>query len=194
MVPARTSRPALARIVLVAVAALTLAGCGDDGPSTAPLGPTVDCVGVPVDHCRDGVAGALAAAGNAPVTSIMIRCSVPSCSAREGQMTVTVLFADGRQTTSGSGWATAAAGPVQIDPVELPVEPTCLGVALDQCEQLAQSFVEGTVSVEEDVVSIVVRCGAAKPCDAADGSGTTDVTLRDGTQRTSHWSYENAAP
>jgi hypothetical protein len=44
----------------------------------------------------------------------------------------------------------------------------------------------------DTVVSILVRCAAATPCLETTGSGSTDVTFRDGTHQTSEWVYEGA--
>jgi hypothetical protein len=180
--------------VLVVVVA---AGCGVDGSSDAALEPIVDCVGVPGERCQSAVFEAMADAGTRPhVRAITVRCTAPVCTIREGQMSVTVLLDDGSQFTTGSGWAAAepaAPGPGRGQPVPLPVKPVCIGVPPRNCEEFAQGSLDGLGDRPVDtIVSIVVRCGAGAACIETRGSGSTDLTFRDGTKQTSDWVYEGA--
>jgi len=186
---------ALAGLLLAIV---IVAACGVDGPAdTAPVAPFVDCVGVPADQCRSAVVQALADPGDRPhLRVITVRCTAPSCTVREGQMSVTILLDDGRQMTTMSGWAAADAGapePRQAIDIPLPVKPTCAGIARPACEQFARESLQGLGDRPVNtVVSIVVRCTAGAPCNDTSGKGTTDVTFRDGTKQTSDWLYEGA--
>jgi hypothetical protein len=180
-------------IAAIVLAILIVAACGGDEPSDpAATGPVVDCIGVPAAHCREAVDQALADAGGSRVVAITIRCSAPSCTLQQGQTEVTVLLADGRQITSGTGWAAAAPAPAENVEIPLPVRPTCAGVPLKACEQFATDSVQHLGRPVDTVVSILVRCAAATPCLETTGSGSTDVTFRDGTHQTSEWVYEGA--
>ena len=172
------------------------AGCGGDEPSNAALEPIVDCVGVPRELCQSAVVEAMAdPATRSHVRAITIRCTAPSCTIREGQTSVTVLLDDGSQLTTGSGWAAAepaVPGPGRGQPVPLPVKPVCIGVPPERCEEFAQGSLDGLGDRPVDsIVSIVVRCEAGVACIETRGSGSTDLTFRDGTKETSDWLYEN---
>jgi hypothetical protein len=183
----------------ILLAVVVVAACGADGPSeAAALEPIVDCAGVPAERCQSAVVEAMAEPGNRPhVRAITVRCTAPSCTIQEGQMAVTVLLDDGSRITSGSGWAAAAPGVPAPDrgtvDVVLPVKPICIGVPPKACEQFAKSSLDGLGARPLDtIVSIVVRCGAGAPCIETRGSGSTDLTFRDGTRQTSDWVYEGA--
>jgi hypothetical protein len=182
----------------ILLAVVVVAACGADGPSeAAALEPIVDCAGVPAERCQSAVVEAMAEPGNRPhVRAITVRCTAPSCTIQEGQMAVTVLLDDGSQITSGSGWAAAAPGaPVRGEgpEVPLPVKPACIGVPPKACEQFAKASLDGLGARPVDtIVSIVVRCAAGVPCVETRGSGSTDLTFRDGTRQTSDWVYEGA--
>lgn len=171
-----------------------VAACSGDEPSDSPaVEPVVDCLAVPAEKCQNALNEAVANAGDgARVAAVRIRCTAPSCTTREGQIAVTVLLADGRQITTGSGWAVAApAVPVEVVEVPLPVRPICIRVRRDTCEDLAKSAVQGpTGRAVAGVVSITVQCAAGTLCDGTRGTGSTDVTLLDGTHQTGGWSYE----
>lgn len=185
------TKAALLLVVLVA------AGCGVDEPSDTALEPIVDCVGVPAEHCQSAVIEAMAdPASRSHVRAITIRCTAPLCTIREGQTSVTVQLDDGSQLTTGSGWAAAepaVPGPGRGQPVPLPVKPVCIGVPQKHCEEFAQGSLDGLGDRPVDtIVSIVVRCEAGVACIETRGSGSTDVTFRDGTKQTSGWLYEGA--
>lgn len=183
----------LGGVAALMLAIVNVAGCGGDEPSDpAATGPVVDCMGVPAAYCQEAVDQALADAGGSRVVAITIRCSAPSCTVQEGQTEVTVLLADGRQITSGTGWAAAAPGPAENVEIPLPVRPICAGVPLKTCEQFATDSVQHLGRPVDTVVSILVRCAAATPCLETRGSGSTDVTFRDGTHQTMDWIYEGA--
>jgi hypothetical protein len=172
-------------------------GCGGDEPSNAAFEPIVDCVGVPGEKCQSAVVEAMAdPATRSHVRAITIRCTAPVCTMREGQTSVTVLLDDGSQLTTGSGWAAAepaVPGPGRGQPVPLPVKPVCIGVPPKHCEEFAQGSLDGLGPRPVDtIVSIVVRCEAGVACIETRGSGSTDVTFRDGTKQTSDWVYEGA--
>lgn len=160
----------------------------------APAEPVVDCIGVPAEQCRSAVADAMAsAAAGDRVTAITIRCTAPSCSPEDGEMAVTVILVGGRRTTSMSAWAMAPATAADEGTVvPLPVQPICAGVPVKACAQFATDSVQHLDRPADDVVSILVRCAADKPCVDERGAGSTDLTFRDGTHQTSEWIYEGA--
>ena len=180
-----------ARVLGLALAALLLAsGCDDAPPSPAPsVGtagtPEVACLGVPAGKCAEIVEDVQANGSVVPAVAIQIRCSGSPCTEQQGQVTIDVVYADGQRSSSGQGWAEAG-GPFEIPPPVLTVAPTCIGVAGDQCRNLAESAIGGRHDAPP-IRSIVVRCTGV--CNARTGKGTTVVTYGDGTTDDGSWEY-----
>jgi hypothetical protein len=180
-----------ARLLGLALAALLLAsGCDEAAPSAEPSAgaagtPQVACLGVPAEKCAEIVKEVQANGSVAPAVAIQIRCTVARCTEQQGQVSLDVLYASGQRSSSGQGWA-AAAGPFEIPPPVLTVAPTCIGVAADQCRNMAESAIGGRHD-GAPIQSIVVRCTGV--CNIRSGEGTTIVTYGDGTTDNGNWEY-----
>ena len=118
-------------LVALVLCALAIVAC-DDG-STGPSDELAfQCVGMDVPRCERILEEARQPFGGIPVVSAVIRCTVQVCSDASGEASVSVVFADGRRTDYGTGWAEAGPGvaepPVRPDqpvPIEsVPAQPT----------------------------------------------------------------------
>lgn len=184
-------RAALAAAVL---ATLVVAGCEEPGSAPAgPVGaPQVVCQGVPRAACQQGADTGAQGPGGArgTIARIVVRCKLPVCTDASGEADITVFYVDGRQETSGYGWASAPAVPVQVDPpIPVTFEPECVGVPLQQCIEMATTEPGGT-GVDATVGAITVRCSAI--CTAASGQGQTTYDFVDGRASvTIDWTYGN---
>ena len=189
---------ALARQILVGVVlagfVASVAACEPAPQATVPVEGVapVECVGIPDSTCREVVANARANArpGSFPVT-IRAVCAQAACTHASGEVTVEVLYSDGRRESSVMGWAGPAipgGDPGEPAP-DLAVAPICHGVPAVQCRDMALAATdEGPPGSR--VLSIVVRC-TQPPCTAETGDGDTVVTFSEGTRRESSWSYRN---
>jgi hypothetical protein len=181
------SMPLLRRLVLVVAVVLVTTGCGGFGGRDAVL----DCVGLSPERCQQMHREALGSVPpGASVTSVSIRCTVPSCTEAEGEAEMTVVLVDGQRLVTGQGWA-AAPAPAPAEPapqLPLPVDPVCLGVTDEQCVDFARSGADSVEVGGAAITRIVVRCIGV--CTPLKGEGTTDVTLADGTTQSSSWGYQ----
>jgi hypothetical protein len=180
--------------VALLVVVWSVAGCGGAAPADSSATPRIDCTGLPAARCDEAVASVARSLPNEHPSRIEVRCISDPCTAASGAMDTTVTLADGRQlhanpltwsdpSATGGGLVPPAPG----DP-SLPVQPTCQGIPLTNCRQVAGgSFQSGHGAI----VSILVRC-TKNPCTAASGEGDTLVTYADGTQSTSGWGYANS--
>ena len=154
-------------------------------PSRPPE-PVVDCLATPPETCQQALSDARA---NAPAgeTTLRVRvtCSQPRCTLDSGVAQVDVFYSDGSVQSYGSAWEAA---PSVADPVDiLPLTPTCIGLAIERCRQMATNIIV-PVGQTGRLVSIVVRCTVAQ-CTPSTGQGTTRVTFEDGTMREADWGY-----
>jgi hypothetical protein len=180
-------------IVLLTLGAL-VSGCDGGASSPMPIQfiQPVECVGIPARTCQEIVTEARrnAQPGTFPV-QIRAVCTQVPCTAEQGMVDIDIQYSDGRRERSGMGWA----GAVDVgDPAPAPPSvalpgPTCQGVPLERCTEVAL----GGDPTSGAVISVVVRC-TAEPCTAERGAGDTILTFADGTTSTSNWSYEDAAP
>lgn len=185
-------RSVLACVVLALFIA-SAAACEPVPQATVPVQGVapVECVGIPEGTCREVVqnARANAAPGTLPVR-IRAVCAQAACTPASGEVSVDVLYSDGRQENYVMGWAGPAfpGDPGEPRP-DLAVEPVCQGVPAVQCRQMALGVGdEGPPGFR--VLSIVVTC-TAPPCTAVSGDGDTILTYQDGTRVTGSWSYRN---
>ncbi len=176
------ARPAL----WLLLAALIGAGCG--GFVSAPVGPqasqVVQCEGMPPEACNEVVAATGAA--NRSAIQVFVRCTRAACTVAEGEAQVTLVFRDGQQETSSYAWASAPAAAPPEAPVPapgLPVQPRCLGVPLELCQDLASGGPNGT-GVVDTIASITVRCTAV--CTPDGGRGQTFFEFKDGSPAVVH--------
>lgn len=177
------------RVALAAV--LALAGCGGvaETPRPVDVGPPIECTRIPAQTCQEIVANARREAdpGTVPVR-IRAMCTRAVCTPQGGDVSVEILYSNGRTDQYGMGWAGAVGvdpGPPQ--PVEpLPVQPICQGIAPDPCRERAIEAWSEHVG-RRDVRGITVRCAAV--CTPEHGTGTTFVTFADGTTTTADWGY-----
>ena len=182
------------RAVLLAATWL-VAGCGGAAPADPAASPRIDCTGLPATKCDEAVASVARSLPNEHPSLIEIRCLSDPCTASSGTMETTVTLADGRQLHAnpstwfdGNATGGGVAPPVAPDDPKLPVQPTCQGIPLASCRQVAGGSFE---SGHGAIVSILVRC-TKNPCTSASGEGDTIVTYADGTQSTSGWGYANS--
>jgi hypothetical protein len=172
---------------VIALAGLTVLTCSPPAAPAVPVGAQpVVCQGVPRAACQqavDTIGGRRGA-----VARVVVRCKQPVCSDATGEADVIIFFADGRQETSGYGWASAPAAPVPvITQPPLPVEPVCEGVPFQKCLEMATSGLDG--STAGAVGKITVHCSAV--CTPTSGSGETTYEYVDGRPSvTSSWNYE----
>lgn len=175
---------------LLAVA-LLVAGCRGLTATAAPvlMGPPVECVGIPAQTCQQIVADAR---GNAEPGTVPVRiravCTALPCTPQRGDVSVEVVYSNGRTDTYGMGWSSAPEPVPPIGPAELPVEPVCQGVPQGPCRDRALETV-GADPNRAAIRGILVRCTAAS-CTDASGTGQTIVTYGDGGTSTSDWGYE----
>jgi hypothetical protein len=181
---------------LFLLAALLFAACGGETIETPPDGaPAFDCVGVPIPTCEQILREQRdAARGAAPIVGATIRCTSATCSEAEGEVTISVVFADGTRTESGYGWAMAppvAPGgpdPDPFEPPKPPVQPTCIGVDEGNCQNAATNALM-EFGDPAPIASITVTCGGV--CTPTEGSGTTVIVIADGTRQEFHWDYQH---
>jgi hypothetical protein len=182
----------MTRLVL-GVVVLLFAGCGDGWSSAPPLDalPPVECVGIPAATCQTIVADARrnAEPGTVPIR-IRAVCATPPCTIQQGDVNVEVRYSNGRADQYSMGWAGPGAGQPPV-PVVPPVEPTCQGVPIETCRDMAISAVTG-VTGGPAVTAILVRCSAT--CTSLQGDGETILTFADGTTTTATWGYSNSEP
>jgi hypothetical protein len=112
-----TFRVALATVVV----ALVAAACFPPAGPAPPVDPQrVVCQGVPQAACRQALDVIVSNPGGAPqgaIARVVVRCTLPLCTDANGETQITVFYVDGRQETSGYGWSSAPAMPVQpVDP------------------------------------------------------------------------------
>ena len=104
-----------ARAACVAIVLLALAAC-DEEPAVVgppPSSSIVSCLGVPATKCEELVKRTLDGLSLDSFRSIRIACTRPPCTERSGEVTVDVVDANGRQSSTGQAWAT-------LDEVENP--------------------------------------------------------------------------
>ena len=182
-----------AALAAVALAAVIVAGCEEPGSAPAgPVGaPQVVCQGVPRAACQQGADTGAQGPGGArgTIARIVVRCKLPVCTDATGEADITVFYVDGRQETSGYGWASAPAMPAPvpvITPPELAVQPQCQGVPLQQCQDIAMSI--DPEEMARPIESITVRCNGV--CTPDSGQGQTIVHHLDGSADLSiDWAY-----
>jgi hypothetical protein len=174
--------------LVVMVLAFIASACAgfQAGPPMAP-GPPLECRGVPPAICQQAVRDAQA---NAEVgtQAVQIRavCTATPCTDASGSMDVEVRYSDGRIDRYSSAWE--GPGAPAAPPVDLPLAPTCVGLPVGECQEAAEEAYLAVGGPSVIVVSIVVTCEPG-PCDAGGGSGSTTFTLRDGSTRSSAFSY-----
>lgn len=172
-----------------------VAGCGGAPPADPAATPRIDCTGLPPVRCDEAVASVARSLPNEHPVLIEARCISDPCNESSGTMETTVTLADGRQLRAnpltwydGNATDGGAIPPAAPGDIPLAVQPTCQGIPLASCRQVAGgSFQSG----HGDVVSILVRC-TKNPCTSTSGEGDTLVTYADGTQSTSGWGYANS--
>jgi hypothetical protein len=182
------------RFALVVLLGLLFGGCaglGGASPTPPDVAPRVECVGTPLTTCQTVVDDARqnAEPGTLPI-QIRAVCGSPSCTAQGGEVDVEVRYSNGRTDRYTMSWEGAAPGGVDLPPA-LPVEPTCEGVSVDACRDMAISAMTG-VTGGRAVVGILVRCVGA--CTELRGAGEAILTYADGTTTSASWDYVNSAP
>jgi hypothetical protein len=125
----------------------------------------------------------IAADRTANIAAIAVRCATGACDQRDGEVTISVSFADGKTTVRNVGWDVTAV------PGSFPVVPTCEGIKIDACvRQAANAW---TLGEEGRIVGIHLRCEQGQ-CGPDEGTGVTRVTFRDGSNQLDSWSYAMA--
>ena len=111
--------PRASRLAIVTVLAIVAVACGDppppDASSAAPdasAEPQFACLGVVAAKCAEFLKQAVSEGRGVPVSAIRIACTKPPCTDRQGEVTIDVLYANGRRGSSGAGWGTADGGQV----------------------------------------------------------------------------------
>ncbi len=101
-------------------AALLAAGCLDGTPTAATFGPIdqaqppIECVAIPARTCQEIVTDARRNAdpGTVPVR-IRATCTRRPCTLQQGDVSVEVLYSNGRRDSFVMGWAGTGPGDVQ---------------------------------------------------------------------------------
>ena len=128
------------------------------------------------------------------VVGIVVRCT-GVCTDASGEADRFVRYADGTTDQGGFGWSSAGPAPVgpRIGPDPTPpVAPTCFGIPMAKCQELAMGMPDAGDQGHIGIVSIVVRCKPG-PCTATTGDGETTITYRRGNGATSRTgSYEGS--
>jgi len=187
-------RPAIRWAVLAT--AVLVGGCGGPEPSASPTEPpigqpNVACLGVPQAPCDDAVKS-LEGMFDAPIVRISVACTVPACTATDGQVSIDVLLANGRRENSGYGYGIAQPQPAPVEPPVLTVVPICLGLPITNCRDMALTMLQEPGFPGEArpaIARITVRCTAV--CGPASGDGETRIDYVDGTNATTTWGYTN---
>ena len=179
-------------VVALVVAVGLIAGCGAAAPSGPAPSPRVTCIGIPTEKCDEAVASVMRSLVDATPEAIDVTCVSSGCTSSAGSMDTLVTLPGGRQLRSTPLTWGDGAGPGVPGQPGLPVVPTCRGVPLSKCQEVAGSDFPDAAS-HGGVVKIVVSC-TKKPCTNQKGEGTTVITFGDGTEDASGgWGYENAS-
>lgn len=182
-------------IALLVALALVAAACEPALETLVPVGQArIDCGGVPPQVCQQAVNDARSN-GTAPLVELIVRCTKPPCTIQQGETQVRARYADGSESTYGSGWSGAMPAPVPpgIDPPEPvappPVEPVCIGVPESMCLEMAASAFGELPPGSPSVESITVRCKTV--CLPTKAEGETTVLFADGTTVSTGWAHES---
>ena len=191
------ARTAVFRTLACAVVILcagVVGGCA--GVLTPAIAPgTRLCTGMPEASCAQAFqeADAQARDRGTIVVGIVVRCT-GLCTDANGAADRFVRYADGTTDQGGFGWSSAGPAPVglPIGPDPTPaVAPTCIGIPIAKCLEMALGMSSAGDQRHADIVSIVVRCKPG-PCTATTGDGETTFAYADGTSTTSDWAYRGA--
>ena len=180
------------RDILLVLALVTVtAACEPVVETVFPVGEArIECLGVPARQCQEALDMARADA-TAPLVELRIRCVAPPCTLQQGETEAVARYADGRQSTFGTGWSGAVPAPpapaVPPDPIDLAVRPVCLGVPEALCLEMARDAVSGLSADGPDVRSITVRCTTV--CTPTKAEGETTIVFADGTSTETIWGY-----
>ena len=186
-----TTRSPATRIGLLLILASILGGCGSEVPNASPDGASAfECVGVPLATCEQILQeNRNTGPGAAMIVGAKIRCTSATCSEAQGEVSISIVFADGGRSESSYGWAQAGPGGPAPGPAEpgIPVAPTCLGLDQERCLDAARNAVQN----QDDpllIDSITVQCTTV--CTSTEGTGKTVVILTDGLKVETDWAYE----
>jgi hypothetical protein len=166
-------------LLLLGVGVLAAAGCqslADGLPGRSA------CEGVESTMCARLIAE-VAADRTRAISAVAVRCATGTCDQGDGEVTISVSFADGTTGVRNIGWDGSAL------PIGFPTVPTCEGIKVDSCiRQAANSWRLGE---EGGIVRIHVRCEEGL-CGPDEGTGATRVTFSDGKVREESWAYASA--
>ena len=180
-------------ILLVLALVAVTAACEPVVETVVPLGEArIECLAVPAQRCQEALTMARDNA-RAPLVELRIRCSVPPCTLQQGQLEAVARYADGGQSTFGTGWSEGVPAPpapaVAPDPIDLAVLPECLGVPEALCLEMASDAVSGRTADGPEVRSITVRCTAV--CTPTKAEGETRIVFADGRSKETIWGFES---
>jgi hypothetical protein len=161
----------------------------------------MECVGAPQEACEAATnqAGREAAALRAMLVQIRISCtSAAGCSETAGDVQYEAVLSTGASLSGGYAWAAPGApvpggpGPPGGPGAGPAFQPTCIGVPVGWCRNLATG-IDADMGLDASAIdSVVLRCSAV--CTDTTGEGETVITLNDGTRHEAGWSYEGIVP
>jgi hypothetical protein len=169
-------------LLLLGVGVLAVVAGGCQAISSDGFAGRSGCERVESTMCARLIAE-VAADRSRAISAIAVRCATGSCDQSDGEVTISVSFADGTTALRNIGWdATALA-------IAFPTVPTCEGIKVDPCNRQAASGFR--FDQAGAIVSIHVRCEEGL-CGPDEGTGSTRMTFRDGTVREESWAYASA--
>jgi hypothetical protein len=169
----------LRRLLLLVGVTVLVAGGGCRAFDSNGFAGRAACEGVESTMCARLIAE-VAADRTRAISAIAVRCATGTCDQGDGEVTISVSFADGTTDVRNIGWDASAVPP------GFPAVPTCEGIKMDPCiRQAASSF---RVDESGGIVGIHLRCAEGQ-CGPDEGTGVTRLTFRDGSVREESWGY-----